>query len=96
MRTEENNGNCCLTQVIEKPPETGDLILKAIEHSILFKNCGKGDLAQLVEAFAPVNFPEGAQVITQVKHSRCPPPPVLFVPFPLTTPTIVISTAEGG
>lgn len=55
-------------QVIEKPDATRDLILKAIEASVLFKSCGAGDLAQLVEAFAPVSFAEGTQVITQVRR----------------------------
>lgn len=58
-------------QVIEKPPETAQLILTAIEQSVLFKNCGKEDFAMLVEAFAPVSFEKGAQVITQVSRGRC-------------------------
>lgn len=54
------------SQVIPKPQATAQLILTAIEQSVLFKNCGKEDFTMLVEAFAPVSFPKGAQVITQV------------------------------
>lgn len=59
-----------LLQVIPKPEATAQLILTAIEQSVLFKNCGKEDFTMLVEAFAPVSFPKGAQVITQVNKRR--------------------------
>lgn len=58
-----------LVQVIPKPEATAQLILTAIEHSVLFKNCGKEDFTMLVEAFAPVSFPKGSQVITQVLYT---------------------------
>eukprot|EP00752_Nemacystus_decipiens_P011818 g10487.t1 len=51
--------------VIPKPEATAQLILTAIEQSVLFKNCGKEDFSMLVEAFAPVSYPKGTQVITQ-------------------------------
>eukprot|EP00904_Undaria_pinnatifida_P012131 jgi/Undpi1/8048/HiC_scaffold_24.g10520.m1 len=50
---------------IPKPHDTNELILHAIEQSILFKNCGIEDLETLAEAFAPVHLDKGAQVITQ-------------------------------
>ena len=57
---------CPLPQAIPKPHDTNELILHAIEQSILFKNCGIEDLETLAEAFAPVHLDKGAQVITQV------------------------------
>ncbi|CAM9582066.1 unnamed protein product, partial [Scytosiphon promiscuus] len=51
--------------VIPKPDEITELILAAIQQSVLFKNCGKDDFSVLVEAFAPVSFDKGTQVITQ-------------------------------
>ncbi|CAM9460410.1 unnamed protein product, partial [Hapterophycus canaliculatus] len=84
-------------QVIPKPEEISKLILAAIQQSVLFKNCGKEDFSMLVEAFSPVNFDKGVQVITQNEKGddfyvveegvlRC------FVTFPGETEEVEVRT----
>ncbi len=52
------------------------LISTALRDNILFASLGQGEILEMINAMAPVDFPSGAEVIKQgepVSGVRCPP-----------------------